>query len=323
MLARFRKTIRHWRPATLGAIVALSAVLPAGVSCSRRQPPRPTAPHPRIVSFSPALTDILFGMGLGEHVVAVTNFCLLPDGQSRQRVGDRQDSSAEAILVMEPDVLMIQQNPDQFEQVRRLDPSIAVEHFQIETLADVRSAIERVGKLAGDEQLGVEKARQFADELQAVRDAVASRPRPRVLLVMGYDSPSTGGEGTFIGEMIETAGGVNAAVLRGYKGWVNLYRENIQAMAPDVLVCLVSDQGQEQQARQYWQGLSDVPAVRNGRVFVVTDPRWTIPSIYSPRYVGLLAQMIHPGAVKQDTVETLTAPQDAGETPAPHAETQP
>jgi len=93
--------------------------------------------------------------------------------------------------------------------------------------------------------------------------------------------------------MIELAGGTNAAAAAGYSGWKTLNRENIQAMAPEVLICQVSA-GQARAAAKYWRTLSDLPAVRADRVYSVTDSKWTVPSIWSAEFAERLVAMIHP-----------------------------
>jgi iron complex transport system substrate-binding protein len=244
------------------------------------------------VSFSPALTDLLFDMGLGDHVVGVTNYCMLPSGQTDiPAVGDRTRVSAEAILAVKPDVVLIQQNPQDFGAVRNIAPAVRIEHVRLETLLDVAAAVEQVGGIVGRQDLARSQGKAFTDKIEALRRQAGQQPRAKVLFTLGYERPGTGGAGTFVDEMITLAGGLNAAAERGYTGWPNLNRENILAMAPEVVVCQVAA-GQEEQGRQYWQSFGDLPAVKSKRVFVVTDRRWTIPSMRSADLAAQLAEMV-------------------------------
>jgi len=279
----------------LVSTIVVSAVLV--LAGCRQPPPRPNAPTPRVVSFSPAISGMLFAMGLGRHVVGVTRFCTRPSGQDDiPVVGDRARVSAEAILATKPDIVLIQQNPDDFAAVTNIVPQIRIEHFTIETFADVAAAMKTIGKLLGNEPVGVAASDAFGARLAAVRRKTAKLPRPKVLFVLGYDKPSTGGAGTFMDEMIEAAGGRDAATSAGYHGWKRLNRENIIAMAPDVLICQVST-GQAPAAKAYWKTLGDLPAVRGGEVYVVTDNRWTIPSAWSAGFAERLAEILHPAAM--------------------------
>jgi iron complex transport system substrate-binding protein len=260
------------------------------VGCRGGATPNPNAPRPRIVTFAPSLTDIVFDMGLGDHVVGVTTQCQLPPGQTRLVVGDAlSPPSTEAILSARPDVILTQVDPSQFQTVRKVNPSVRIEHFRIETLEDISSAVERIGRIVGQEELGKQVAAAFRSRLEEVRRRVAGLPRPRVLFVMDYHNPSTAGAGTFIDQMIETAGGVNAAAEK-LSSWQSLNQETILSLRPDVLVCWVGP-NEEKAARDYWA--RSLPRVR---VFVVTERDWTIPTPRLASYVARLAEMIHPSA---------------------------
>ena len=281
-------------------IMVMLAVSALAVGACRDAPPRPDAPAPRIVAFSPALTQILFDMGLGDHVVGVTSQCILPPGERRQRLGDAINHDPETVIWADPDIMLVQMQIKHFAAVAGLAPEIRIEHFKIESLAHVRDAIERLGSLVADAQAANRTVEQFDAKLAAIRERVAGRARPRVLFTLGYWNPSVPGRGTFIGDMIELAGGVNAGAPDGaHLRWRNPALEEISVAAPDVIICQV-DTGKEEQARDYWRQRSDLPAARTGRIHIVTDRRWTIPSTYSPTLAEQMAEMIHaPAPVKE------------------------
>lgn len=277
--------------------IMLLGILPfSGCSCER---PETHGPSPRIVSFSPALTDLLYDMGLGDHVVGVTSYCIVPEGSNPPVVGNRTRIGTEAILVVRPDVILIQQNPDDFGAIRSIDPNIIIEHIRIETLDDVGAAIERIGEIAGAETVAGRHRKVFTDKLESLRRASSGSGKVSVLFLMGYDRPATGGKGTFIDEMINLAGGINAATRRGYVGWKNLNRENILAMSPEVLIYQVPED-QADQAREYFKTFKGLPAVETDRLFVATDRRWTIPSMRSVDLVVRMARWIGGGSPAGD-----------------------
>lgn len=283
-----------------------AAMVTAGAACNAK-PPRPNAPRPRTATMSPALTDLTFQMGLGDHVVGISGFAHLPAGEDRVRLGDRADSNAENILSVQPDLLMIQQNPHDFDAVKKLRPSVRIEHFTIERLADIPAAMMRIGQLLGNPQAGVRAGKTFESQLAGVREKMKGAQRPQVLFVMGYERPGTGGGASFIHDMIETAGGQDAGA--EYKRWANLDYESILKLSPEVVVCWV-DPGQEQAAVGRWQEFRTLPAVVNHRVYIVSDPNWTIPTGKTPEMVAKLAEMIHPEL--SQTPSTLPASSPAG-----------
>ena len=131
-------------------------------------------------------------------------------------------------------------------------------------------------------------------ELDGVRRAVAGRPTPRVLFVLGTEHPSTIGSGWLTDELLTIAGGKNAASELGLTSWANINLETVLTLQPDVLICK-SAAGEQaiKQARAYWERLTDLKAVKNGRVHVTDDRRLTIPGSRVGRTARKLAEMIH------------------------------
>jgi len=262
------------------------------LSGCRRDLPRADAPSPRTVSFSPAITDMLFEMGLGDHVVGVTTYCRPPENAEIPVVGNQLNIRAEPILAVEPDVLLTQSSPERFETVRRLKSDIRIEFFRIETLSDIGDAMVRIAGVLGEPEKGRLARRRFDAKLDEVRRRVAGRPPRRVIFVMGHHDPSTAGRATFMNELIAAAGGVNAAAEK-YDGWKPISIESLLKLAPDVIVC-ESDASAAVEAGQYWEKLTRASG-RDVRVCVVTDHRWTIPTgrIADP-FAARLADFIHP-----------------------------
>ncbi len=278
----------------------VAIILPLALSTAAAQPPG-TAPAPRvrIVSFSPAITDILFDMGLGGEVVGVTSHCRPPAGVDRPRVGDALTLNAAVILKARPDVIFTQSDPGKFQAVQDLDPRVRVVQLTLERLADVPRAMERIGQVAGRADLAAAARRRFEQAVDAVRRRVAGRPRPRVLFVMGTERPGVAGSNNFLADLIAAAGGINAgADIPGLQRWPRTHIDAIVGAAPDVVVCQELGRGRQGEARRYWLQWKGLPAARSGRVFVVDDPRWTWPTPRLAELAGELAEMIHGPAAR-------------------------
>ncbi|MDP6633728.1 MAG: helical backbone metal receptor [Phycisphaerae bacterium] len=261
-----------------------------------RDLPRSEAPQPRTVSFSPAVTEMLFEMGLGDHIVGVTTFCKPPGKLDIPIVGNDLNITVEPILAVSPDVLITQSNPRRFETLARLSPKIRIEYVRIETFGDIADAMARIATLMGDPAKGNTARSEFLDRLDAVRRRVAGRPQPRVIFVMGHHDPSTAGKGTFINELIEVAGGVNIAAEK-YNGWKKIGLESLLKLAPDVIVC-ESEALVAEEARQYWSKLT-AGSPNKVRVHVVTDRRCTIPTgRMADTFAPMMADFLHPETVR-------------------------
>ena len=281
--------------------IALAILILTGAGClvAPARAEEPDGVHPRIVSFSPALTQILFDMGLGHHVVGVTGWCDLPEGVFRPRVGDMQRVSVRDILSVEPDILLTQTDPesDAFRPIATLAPDLRIVHVPIERLADVTKTIDVIAGLVGNPESARTCREHFEARLQGIRDRAVGREPLRVLFLMGTREPFVVADGTFIGDMIELAGGINAgAEIPGPPRYRPTHIDAIKDLDPDVIICQ-ADPGEGKEAREYWLSWQGLRAAENGRVYVVTTPEWSIPSTGLVEFADTLSEMIY-GAPK-------------------------
>src|SRR5437868_15447573 len=66
----------------------------------------------RIVSTAPSITELLYALGLGDHVAGVTRYCRYPpEAQQKPKIGDYINPNLEAIAALRPDLVIIQTNP--------------------------------------------------------------------------------------------------------------------------------------------------------------------------------------------------------------------
>jgi len=274
---------------------ALCLLLAAGLSlsCGGRDGQAVPAGAKRVVSFSPAITQMLWDMGLGDQVVGVTRLCELPPGQERTRVGDAFQPNTEAILAARPDVIFTQVDASKFRGVTDADGHVKVVYLRIESLEDIPAAMLEIGRQVGREDAAAAAAERFRRSVEQVRQSVRDLPRKRVLFVMSTDRPTVAADGTFVSDMIAAAGGVNAgADVPGLTIWRPTQIEAIIKARPDVLICQASAD-QESAARQYWMQWKDLPAAAAGQVYVVSDRDWSIPGPHLAGLLPKLAKMIH------------------------------
>ncbi len=307
----------------LSSVFLLACVVGLLAGCSHEKEPAP-ASRPtghRIITFSPGLTCIVFDMGLGDQVVGVTRYCALPPGVVRPLLGDRLNLTGEALLQLDPDMIFVQQDPRQFEELRKFKADLRIEHFTLERLLDIPLAMRRIGELMNRPDLAKSAVERFVQRLREVTQSVHCLPRPTVLFVMGYERPVVAGPDTFVADMIDAAGGTNVGgAIEGYTRWRDASVEGILKAAPDVIVCQV-EPGQEEAAKEFWNLLTELPAVQRHAVYVVTDRMWTIPGPGLTDLTAQLAKMIHPEALAtsgptSEPSEPATPPVESGQTQA-------
>ena len=257
---------------------------------------RPT----RIVSVVPAVTEMLFALGAGDRVVGVGSFDKFPpEVEKLPRVGALLDPDLERILSLRPDLVVVYGSQSDFRQQleRARVPMFVYSHAELSDVATTLTDLgTRIGAAAQARQLVQEMERRIA----AVRASVAGKPRPRTLIVFGRESLSlrgiyaSGGYG-FVHDMVTAAGGDNVfAELKQQS--VQATSELILARRPDVILELRAEPlapDLETKERAVWNTLASVPAVRSGRVHIITDRRTVVPGPRVGEGVEVIARVLH------------------------------
>ncbi|GAB6187316.1 helical backbone metal receptor [Thermopirellula anaerolimosa] len=273
---------------------------PAKPSSAGREP---TAVPQRVVSLSPSITETLFALGVGDRVVGVTDFCRYPpEAADLPKVGGYLNPSAEAVLRLQPDLVIVPAGAQRFEEMFEHFslPVLTVDHRNLE---GVFASFETLGRVFGVEERGRKEAAMLRERLDRVAERWRGRPRPRVLLAIDRtieenrlrDVYAAGDDG-FLDQVIELAGGENAAKHLGVPFPV-LSAEGILRLDPEVIVDLVGDMPAADVDREVilsgWKQVREVAAVRTGRVYILSDVP-VVPGPRTPLLVERLARCFHP-----------------------------
>ena len=258
-------------PAILSA--ALFALCLA--SCAESHLPK----RPRIVSLSPAMTEIMFSLGAGDRLVGVTTFCDFPPAAKEiTKVGDFSHPSIERIVGLKPDLVIVNL-PEQNRVKRELDK------LKIKTFVSAPSSLpELYGELLA---LGTAlDLRPAAESLVAhmranLTPAATDEPR-RVYIEISPRPLVTIGRTTFLNDLIALAGGVNIFADLD-KDYPVVGQEAVIQRDPEVIIVLHPE---DIRGRIGWQ---DIRAIRSGRVYQDLDPDELMRP--GPRLVNGLARL--------------------------------
>ena len=274
-------------------------------ACGVRPETAVAAAPDRIVSMSPAVTETLFALGVGDRVVGVTRFCFEPEAaRSLPKVGGYLDPNWEAIVALEPDLVIGMESQGEME--RRLGAlGIPVVRVDQHRLTGILDSFELLGRVCGVPDRGKELRRTVEGQLENIREAVRGLPEPRVLLSVGrrvgggrITSLWTAGPGTFLNDVLAEAGGVNVVTGSMAGAYPELTVEGIVELDPDVILDLVpegeDDHGMIESARNDWKNLDVVRAVSSGRVEVLSGRFLSIPGPRVAEIVEVFARALHP-----------------------------
>jgi iron complex transport system substrate-binding protein len=280
----------------------------------------------RIASLVPSATEMLFALGAGGDVVAVTHECDYPaatrelphltatvlpaglgageiDAAVKEVVGAGQalySLDEERLAELAPDLIVTQavcavcavSFEDVVEVAARLPSRPRVVQQDPSSLAEVLEDVTQLGAALGIQERATGLRGELEGRLAAVRAAVAAAPAPRVIALEWLDPPFIGGH--WIPEMIELAGGLDVAGTAGAKS-PEVAWESLAGLDPDVVVVMPCGWYVEDSRAQALAHWDRIEALGAGRVFAVDAA-----STYSrpgPRLVDgteLLAHLFHP-----------------------------
>jgi iron complex transport system substrate-binding protein len=168
-----------------------------------------------------------------------------------------------------------------------------------DTTADTYADIRRVAGALGDPGAGEELVGRMQQRIDAVRAAVAGRPRPRVAFIEWVEPLMAGGN--WMPELIDAAGGHNLFGEAGkHSDWMQW--DDLVAADPDMIVVAPCGYGldrclEELPLLEAKPGWSRLQAVRNGRVtFADGNAYFNRPGPRLADSAEMLGEMIHPGA---------------------------
>jgi len=290
--------------------VALSFVLtrlpgPAGGRsvAARADSRRADYAYNRIICMSPAISEIVFWLGAGARVVGVSQHTKYPpEALAKPTCGGFFNPSYEQILALQPDLLITQGEAVKLTHFGRAN-GIEIVKVVTSDLESIFTETKRLGSLLQLEPEAELLCAEMRWRLAQVRARVARKAPVRVVLVIGREPGTLNnihvvGPGTFLDDLVSVSGGRNVFSDLG-RSYAVVSKEALLERAPDVVVELHGEGADEEQrqdeVRKLWQGLAPLPAVRNGRVYVIEATYAMIPG---PRVIELaerLADLFHGG----------------------------
>jgi|YNPBryBLVA2012_1023415.scaffolds.fasta_scaffold01089_6 iron complex transport system substrate-binding protein len=250
----------------------------------------------RIVSTSPSITEILFGLGAGPSVVGVSTYCRYPE-QVRQlpKVGTYSKPNAERIALLKPDLVILhRQNGDLANRMEAL--GIRTLTIEQGSLAQLFATMRAIGDAVGRRT----QAEALVARIQGKIQPAAARKNtagPSVLLIVSKDreqlaSLIAAGPRTYLGELLEAAGGRNALTSASAQNYPRISLETVIHLNPDFIID-ASGMGDEpndtpeQRKRTIapWLVRGELKAVRHHRVSAVLSEALVVPG---PRVVEAL-----------------------------------
>lgn len=189
-------------------------------------------PPQRIVSLVPSQTELLADLELEDSVVGITKFCVHPAGWLKQKtiVGGTKQLYLDRIRVLQPDLIIANQEENDKEQVEALAQEFPVWVSKVVDLASAFEMIEEVGRICHKGKV----AGELVKKIQTTFAQLQEMPKRSAAYLIWRKPYMVSGGDTFINALLQKAGFDNVF------GEQNRYPEvsiaDLQAAKPEVIL---------------------------------------------------------------------------------------
>ncbi|MFB6361460.1 MAG: PGF-CTERM-anchored ABC transporter substrate-binding protein [Halobacteriales archaeon] len=245
----------------------------------------------RVVTLNPSAAQIMWEIGAQEKVVGLSKYASYLNGSENRTVisGEEQVVVFEKVVDLDPDIVLAPNttSADTIEKLR--EAGLTVYHFERDTsIKDVYERVLVVGRLVGECDEAQATVNWMQERIGVVQEAVEGQERPDALyLFFGY----TAGSGTFINEIIETAGANNLAADAGIQSYQQISPEVVVEQDPDWIILNSNDPALPES-----DAYNETTAVQEGQVVVVQIEHLNQPAPRIVYAITKLAKAFHPEA---------------------------
>ncbi len=238
----------------------------------------------RIVSFSPAVTEILFELGLGSRIVGVSAFCQRPaEAGKKRRVGSYGSARIEVLQEVKPD-LILAISGFQRDFAEKLSSYFPVYIFELpSSVAGIVDLVTRVGIVTGR----IDEARYMAYELTRYLGSIRRRPTLNGYVEIDLGGPVTFGAMSYITDALSMVG-VRSIYGNVYSEWVKPDMDYVREKDPEVIFYEPKMYGKFTEENltslvegRNWKGLQAV----SGKRFFVTPGRLDFFAHHGPSFI--------------------------------------
>ncbi|MGM7684838.1 ABC transporter substrate-binding protein [Cytobacillus sp. Hm23] len=252
-----------------------------------------------IVSIIPSNTEIAFALGLGDKMVGVGDWANYPPEVAEiERVGGAK-FNVEKIISLNPDVVLAHassahSSTEGLQQLRDAGINVVVVNDATSFQA-VYDSIKMIGTVTGTEENADKIISDMTEKLNLIKEKSAEikEADQKVVWIEVDAQLYTTGKGTFMHEMLEAIGAINAA--GDQEGWPQFTEEDAVLLNPDVIVITygyyVENAVEQVLNRDAWQ---EVPAVKDKLVFDINSDLVTISGPRLIEGVEELAKAVYP-----------------------------
>lgn len=230
---------------------------------------RLSAPAQRIITLTPHATELMFAVGAGQQVVGAVDYSDYPAAaETIPRVGGYSGLNIEAILALQPDLIIYWPEGNPAREIQRLQQlKLPLYASDPNSFSDIMQSLRRFGELSGHPRQGVAAAQAFQQRLSSLQQRYQQTRPVRVFYQVWHQPLVTQSGDTFISRVLELCGGENIFANLPMRS-PQISEEAVLAENPDVIIA--SGMAAERpEWLDHWRRYAHLNAVKHNHLYHV------------------------------------------------------
>ncbi|MGL4607543.1 MAG: ABC transporter substrate-binding protein [Eubacteriaceae bacterium] len=189
----------------------------------------------KVVSLSPATTEMVFALGQGEKLVGRTDYCNYPEAAlAVPSIGDFNSPNVEKIISLAPDVVLSADfiSPEIRDQIEATGAKVVL--YAPVSITGIMNNIVNTGEVINANDAAKKVVDKMGEDRQAIMDKTKEIKEQKTVFIDVGEFFSAG-PGSMLDSMLNDVNGINVAADTG-KQWPQLTTEQIIASNPDVYI---------------------------------------------------------------------------------------
>ncbi len=224
---------------------------------------------PAYIVTSPEVAEIIVLLGAEDNIVGVTTECDYPNIlQSKTKVGTFSEISYEKVVELSPTIVFASNLEQQKLASDLKKMGIRTEIIYSQSLNGMFDNISKIGELIGKSERAKLVVDSLQTELKKITDTAEFYKNKKVYIEIYGDPIMTVSDNSFVGNLVEIAGANNIfdSLPRDYS---MVSAEKVIESVPEIMI--LTYPGMSKSDIKNRKGWSNIPAIKNGKIFTIED----------------------------------------------------
>ncbi len=226
-------------------------------------------PAQRVVSLAPHATEIAFAAGLGDKVVAVSEYSDYPEETKNiEKVANYQGIKLERIIALRPDLIIAWPGGNPARELEKLKSlGFNLYYSQAKSLDGIADNIEALSQYAEDPQIGMQAAQKYREQLNQLKAQYSQQQTVSFFYQLSEKPIITLAQDNWPNEVFEFCGGENI-FKQSSVPYPQVSIEQVATKKPDVIF---TSEHAIQNGNMWLKWETQLPAVENKHVWSLTS----------------------------------------------------